>query len=625
MPIRVKFLTKNKQEDVFPGWRKFLPHGSPVVGGCEFLFHRDDPDYDWLVVYDDLPSATGERFTLWEETLKCPRAHTLLVTTEPASIKVYGSAFLKQFGWILTSQEPWVVGHPGAIRCQPGLIRFYEGDHDEILANPPTEKTALISTVCSSKQQKHTLHHLRYEFTQRLKAQLPELEIYGHGVRPIDRKNEALDSYQYHIAIENHIALHHWTEKLADPLIALSLPFYFGAPNAAEYFPKDSFIPIDITRFDQALARIRQAIADNEYEKAPARHSRGPPPRIGTLGHLSPARPPDRRTPSTRHQDKRRQHSQQASHAAQTSSPVHRTDRRTSVYIITDRRDPRVPPIAMNRPPFPQRPWRWPAEWLGWSVPDCGITCPGGGDGMGAQVMARLSTRIFAELKGIRYLHTPLQSLEHTPAGCDATAWASRWEEFLNYAASESPLPDVPVTPAAKAHRLRPLSGHVYSVKHCHKITNHLPDHWHNLRPGLREKYRATPKPAIDENPVLAVHVRRGDVSYQGKNPDRYTPLDQIIARIELALGHLPEPRVKIYSQGSPEDFAAITDRFNAELCLGEDEFTTFHALVGADARVMAKSSFSYLAALIADGVTVYEPFWHPPMPDWISIEPTSR
>ena len=265
--IRVKFLTKNSAIDVGPGWSFFLPGKNPRVGLCRFLFHRDERDYDWLVVYDDLPAAPSGRFSSWVEPLACPRERTLLITTEPSSIKIYGRGFLRQFGHVLTSQEPWAIQHPGAIYRQAGLIRFYEGEHDDIVRHPPVDKTALISTVCSSKRQRHTLHNERYKFTQRLKAALPELEVFGHGVRPIARKNDALDTFRYHVAIENHVAPHHWTEKLADAFIGNCLCFYHGAPNAADYFPEQSFIPIDIHRFDEALDIIRTAIAAGEYEK----------------------------------------------------------------------------------------------------------------------------------------------------------------------------------------------------------------------------------------------------------------------------------------------------------------------------------------------------------------------
>lgn len=265
--IRVKFLTKAPANYDWQRWLDHFPGRIPKSGECEFIFDPANRDYDWLVVYDDLPSVGGERFTLWSEPLACPRSQTLLITTEPSTIKTYGNAYTRQFGWVLTSQEPWAIRHPGAIYRQAGLIPFYEGQHDEILNHPPENKTAIISTVCSSKQQSHTLHRARYEFTQKLQKSLPTLEVFGHGVCPIDRKNDALDSFRYHVAIENHIAPHHWTEKLSDAYLGLCLPFYYGCLNAADYFPAESFIPIDITRYDESLERIKAAIANDEYTR----------------------------------------------------------------------------------------------------------------------------------------------------------------------------------------------------------------------------------------------------------------------------------------------------------------------------------------------------------------------
>ena len=84
---------------------------------------------------------------------------------------------------------------------------------------------------------------------------------------PLDDKAEALDAYRYHIAVENFVGTHHWTEKLADPFLGLTLPFYCGCPNAADYFPPESFIAVDINDPQSALRAITQAIANNEYEK----------------------------------------------------------------------------------------------------------------------------------------------------------------------------------------------------------------------------------------------------------------------------------------------------------------------------------------------------------------------
>jgi len=248
---------------------RYFPKGEPVWGRCEFVFNDSAQQYDWLVAYDELPHGVTR--------LRCPRQHTLLVTAEPASIKVYGSAYLRQFGHVLTSQEPYAIRHPGVIRSHPAL-KWYIGippvgsnlglrTYDQMKFGPPVPKDAVVSTVCSNKMMSHTLHRLRYDFTQALKAAMPDLDVFGRGVREIDDKAEALDRYKYHIAIENHVAPHHITEKLTDVFLGNALPIYFGAPNAADYFPKESFIPIDIRDTRGAIDVIRCAVNNNEYEK----------------------------------------------------------------------------------------------------------------------------------------------------------------------------------------------------------------------------------------------------------------------------------------------------------------------------------------------------------------------
>jgi hypothetical protein len=92
------------------------------------------------------------------------------------------------------------------------------------------------------------------------------LNVFGHGVNPMHDKAEGLDPYRYHIAIENHIFPHHLTEKLPDAFLGYTLPFYHGCPNASDYFPPESFIPIDINDFDRTVEIIQNALANNEYE-----------------------------------------------------------------------------------------------------------------------------------------------------------------------------------------------------------------------------------------------------------------------------------------------------------------------------------------------------------------------
>ncbi len=268
-PIRVKLMTRPDARV----WLRQFPGQIPRWGRCEFIFDHDERDYDWLVVYDDLPRQGDERHPTREERLACPTQHTLLVTTEPSNIKSYGSRYTRQFGHVLTSQEDWALPHPNRIYSQPAL-QWYYGigetstiDYDHMVSHPPTEKTELFSTVCSSKQQTHTLHQRRYNFTQALKAFVPDMEIFGHGVRWMDDKSESLDPYRYHLAIENYMGQHHWTEKLSDSFLGLTLPFYCGCTNAADYFPKESFIALDINDVAGSAKTIQDTIRNDEYSK----------------------------------------------------------------------------------------------------------------------------------------------------------------------------------------------------------------------------------------------------------------------------------------------------------------------------------------------------------------------
>jgi len=273
--IIVKFMAKGLPRDSNDKTRysRQLPNNKPQLGKCRFIFDAYAEKYDWLVVYHDLPRDLKSASI---EKLQCPREKTILITGEPSSITVYGSYFLSQFGFIITSQEPWAIKHPNAIFTQPGLIWYYgaprERDkkkllsYDDIQQTAPITKTRTISTVCSIRQGRLTLHYKRYNFTNKLKDRIPELDIYGHGVKTMNDKAEALDAYQYHIVIENHVYPHHLTEKLPDAFLGYTLPFYHGCPNATDYFPAESFIPINIDNFKRTVEIIRSTIANNEYK-----------------------------------------------------------------------------------------------------------------------------------------------------------------------------------------------------------------------------------------------------------------------------------------------------------------------------------------------------------------------
>jgi hypothetical protein len=261
---------------------------------------------------------------------------------------------------------------------------------------------------------------------------------------------------------------------------------------------------------------------------------------------------------------------------------------------------------------------------------DCFVTCTGKTDGPLAQIQAVISTILFARAAGIAYVHTPLRVVEHAEGQDD---WARRWEEFFSFGNGEMSLADL--SPGLRQvrveypQRILKRRKTLYVIPHSHDFADRYPQLYEGLLPELRQRYFVAAKDVpLHRQPGLlniAVHLRRGDVS-----PDvphfapRFTSNRKVAHTVRSVSDLLDrlgvDYRVRIYSQGQPENFGELTAL--GELHLDECPFATFHNLVMSDVLVMAKSSFSHVAALLSPrGLRLYEPFWHRPQRDWVVLD----
>ena len=231
------------------------PKDAKSSAGETFTYDPGCRDYDWLVVFDEMPRA---------EALACPREHTILMTWEPTSIKSYSRHYTRQFGHLLTNRPPEAECHPH-YHLGRGYFPWFVGKSPSLLARESPAKDKVLSIACSSKRMRHTMHDARFRLVEEIVRQVPESDWFGRGVRPFDRKYEILEPYRYHVAIENHIAPHHWTEKIADALLCECLPFYAGDPDLGNVLPPESFIPIPIDDPAEAVRIIRDAVANDEF------------------------------------------------------------------------------------------------------------------------------------------------------------------------------------------------------------------------------------------------------------------------------------------------------------------------------------------------------------------------
>ena len=235
--------------------------------GFIFAYDASCFDYDWLVVFDEIPEGSVGTVVNGCVTLPCPREQTILATWEPTSIKCYSRAYAKQFGHLL-SNRPWAAEkHPNYHLGRGYYPWLNDRTYPENVSVVIPPKTKLLSAVCSAKSMKWTKHHARIRLLKKLVAEVPGSEWYGHDVRSFGKKFEVMDSYKYHVAIENHIGEHYWTEKIADAFLCECLPFYAGAPDLADDFPAESFIPIPIDDPDEAIRIIKSSIESDEYSK----------------------------------------------------------------------------------------------------------------------------------------------------------------------------------------------------------------------------------------------------------------------------------------------------------------------------------------------------------------------
>lgn len=256
--IRIKIISRGRASH---HWAAQLPASGSFTGQCTFCLDAGETLYDWLVVIDDVSRELGAR----PERLACADEHTLLVTTEPPTITCYGDGFSRQFAHVLTSQPERSLPHPGRIYSHTGNLWFNGHTYQQLHGAGLPDKSRELSTLCSTKQQKHTIHNDRYSFSMWLISQLPDTDLFGHGSTYIEHKYDALDPYRYHLAIENYRGQHHWTKKLADSYLSGCFPIYYGCTNVADYFPADSFLQIDIYNRGLALDQIRSVIEDDRH------------------------------------------------------------------------------------------------------------------------------------------------------------------------------------------------------------------------------------------------------------------------------------------------------------------------------------------------------------------------
>lgn len=270
------------------------------------------------------------------------------------------------------------------------------------------------------------------------------------------------------------------------------------------------------------------------------------------------------------------------------------------------------------------------------------ITVAGRSDGAGAQAHTIMSAMNFAHAFGHTYVHTPFRAIDH--AERPMPEWVAAWEQLFNLGDGEAQAQDeskgvlnysafhprlyhlvsemLGGTPfrLLKGRRMPPgVENHFQPFLYysdCH------PDSYSSIIPALRRKYWRQATRVREEALKVAVHMRRGDVSH--RYPQRYTAVAKVAGTLRTVKSVLDDRGlaydIGLYSQGPWNQFMELL-ALGVQPRLDEDAVWTMRQLIEADILVMSKSSFAYVAALLSDGIKLYEPFWHSPMSEWIVLD----
>lgn len=222
-------------------------------------------------------------------------------------------------------------------------------------------------------------------------------------------------------------------------------------------------------------------------------------------------------------------------------------------------------------------------------------------DGFGSQFQDTLWAMLYTENSGNKFKYTRPKKFEHNYNNDEKFT-----EKLVNYMKFDEYNPDGPID---KALKHEDTYGNIQSSF----------DKYLNSKSFFKYKkifYSDKSSPYDKAYTHVAVHVRRknkDDNRIEGTNtPDLY-----YLNIIDIIRRKHSNCKFHIYSQGDISNFSAfIAD--DTIIHLDDDVLNTFDGLVFADILVTSASSFSYVAAMLTNGIVFYKKFWHVPSNKWI-------
>lgn len=216
--------------------------------GQNWLIHIEPPGYVAKLNYNNINEH---------------KKYTRVYTSDPNLYKLGGKYI---------ASPPYVHWHIEVSGYTNNIIIKHDLDFLEEV-DPPKKDVNLVAL--NSNISALPGHKLRAEFIKKLCEHNFQFLLYGgtswakyhqyidnapNGKWPIYSKS------RYVLVIENEVAPYYWSEKITDAMLCWAIPIYYGCQNLENYFPKNSFIRLDVTN-ENAINNLQKIINSDYYEK----------------------------------------------------------------------------------------------------------------------------------------------------------------------------------------------------------------------------------------------------------------------------------------------------------------------------------------------------------------------
>ncbi len=269
--IRVKYSSRGGV--AAPDLSQFTGNRDNTWGDCQFHVNDgieradvwfvsedvDDEDRACLVAPERVIFLSAE--TSWEPGRYAP--------------DTLADKFLDQFAHVYSCHD---VYRDNVVSSPPFLPWMINANHGPSITAPHQRnlryfaelqyipKTRDLSVFCSA-QTLTANHRMRLRFVEALKTHFQDrLDWYGNGINPLPEKWSGIAPYRYTLAIENQSADNVFSEKIMDAFLGLAYPIYWGAPNLANYFPAESFAPVNIRDLNGSIQIIEDLLSSDRAE-----------------------------------------------------------------------------------------------------------------------------------------------------------------------------------------------------------------------------------------------------------------------------------------------------------------------------------------------------------------------